>query len=153
MTSLLAARKAAFIFNYLRDGHCEITLSWDDGADFVEAFLQAFPDRSGRKDDPALERASKRLYRACKELAEDGWLARWVLPNQELADPWREPRWQHVYDLGHGAKRRLRDYGETPFTLAAAWSGIPAERIEEASLLADANSWYSGPQLETIAGR
>ncbi len=153
MTSILSARKAAFIFNYLRGSHCEITLSWDDGADFVEAFLGAFPDRTGKKDDPALRRASKRLYTACKELYEDGWLERWVLPNSELSDPWHDPKWQHVYDLAHHAKRALRDRGETPVIMAARWSGVPADKIEDAAILADGNAWYSGPQLDAIGER
>lgn len=126
MTSLLAARKAAFIFNYLRDGHCEITTTWDDGADFVAAFLRAFPDRTGNVNDAALARAAKRLYVACKQLVADGWLDRWVLPNSDLSDPWREPRWQYVYAL----PADLKDRGATPEALAARWSGVAADRID-----------------------
>lgn len=129
MTSFLAARKAAFIFKYLRDGHCEITTTWDDGADFVQAFLHAFPDRTGNANDAALARAAKRLYVACKQLVEDGLLDRWVLPNSDLSDPWREPRWQYVYGLAHHAKRDLKDRGVTPEALAARWSGFAADRI------------------------
>lgn len=129
MTSLLAARKAAFIFDYLRDGQCEITTTWNDGADFVLAFLGAFPDRTGNADDAALARAAKRLYVACKQLVEDGWLDRWVLSNHDLCDPWREPRWQYVYTLVPHAKRDLKDRGATPEALAARWSGVAVQRL------------------------
>ncbi len=132
MTSLLAARKAAFIFSYLRDGHCEITTSWDDGAEFVTAFLLAFPDRTGNTDDAALARAAKRLYVVCKQLAADGWLDRWVLSNSDLSDPWHDPRWQYVYALAHHAKRDLKDRGAE--VLAARWSGVAADRISDAAL-------------------
>ena len=132
MTSLLAARKAAFIFNYLRDGHCEITTSWDDGADFVQAFLCAFPDRTGNANDAALARAARRLYVTCKQLVADGWLDRWVLSNSDLSDPRRDPRWQYVYALANHAKRDLKDRGATPEELAARWSGVASERILEA---------------------
>jgi hypothetical protein len=129
MSSILAARKAAFIFNYLRDSHCEITTTWDDDMDFVQAFLRAFPDRTGTVDDTALDRAAKRLYVVCKQLVEDGWLDRWVLPNSDLADPRREPRWQYVYALAYHTKRDLKDRGATSEVPAARWSGIALDRI------------------------
>lgn len=138
MTTLLAARKAAFIFNYLRDNCCEITLSWDDGYEFVGAFWRAFPDRNGRESAretrEGLSRAARRLYRACRELHEDGWLERWILANNELADPYHEPRWQHVYRLVLHGRRDLKLGRKTPWDLAARWSGIPAERIQRAEL-------------------
>lgn len=68
--------------------------TYDSGADFCEAFLERFP---GRKPDPNLCNASKRLARLLYELWQDGKVTRGRLGNEKYLP--QEPSWQYVYGL------------------------------------------------------
>lgn len=127
MTSRKRAKEAAFVFDFLKDGACETTITWDDGITFVESFLEEFPDKSGCRDDAALRRASKRLSVLCRTLYEDGWLRRWSVSNHSLYHPRNEPRWQYVYALWDGDLKKMKEGVMNGESMAERWSGLKIE--------------------------
>lgn len=68
--------------------------AYDDGAEFCEAFGEAFP---GRKPDANLTLASKRLAKLLREMWKDGLVTRGRLGNEKYLP--QEPSWQYVYAL------------------------------------------------------
>lgn len=78
-----------------RSALLETTCSYDNGLDFVAAFGKKFP---GRKPDPNLINAQRRLSALCKWLYDYGWLDRGRQSNSDLATR-DEPKWQYVYSL------------------------------------------------------
>ena len=85
--------RAAGRYRYDRRLGC--TTTYDDELDFVDAYATAFP---GRKPDPNLERATRRLRRLLNDLVDEGLLERYRQSNHEK-DNRNDPAWQHVYQL------------------------------------------------------
>lgn len=134
MATLLAARKAAFIYRYFLNhslggtdqyGHyrsvsLEATTTYDDGLDFVVAFDRAFP---GKANDPNHTLASARLRRFLKTLHDDGWLDRNRVSNHDQYHPQQEPNWQFVYRLPPDIIDKLKKGEISPEHFAEKWSG------------------------------
>lgn len=125
--SALSCSKAAFVFRYLFERsigsasyHCEVSLSYDDGMDFVVSFGEMFP---GRCTDTNHVNAQKRLYALAKRLVDDGWLDRWRVSNHDQYHPRNEPNWQYVYALKPCLLRDLRSGKLTPESAAERWGG------------------------------
>jgi hypothetical protein len=100
--------------------------TYDVGTDFCDAFSNRFP---GRKPDPNLINASRRLARLLREMWEDGIVTRGRLGNEKYVR--QEASWQYVYALFPDDWRRR-------------------QKAMDAKLIKDANAWYSDAQLKEI---
>lgn len=74
--------------------HFDTGTTYDCGADFCEAFSERFP---GRKPDPNLRNASKRLARLLYELWNANLVTRGRVGNEKYIP--EEPSWQYTYGL------------------------------------------------------
>lgn len=133
--SVLAAKKAEFIFQFFMDepistdasngehrsSQISATTTYDDALDFVVAFGEAFP---GRLSDPNHKNAARRAADILKQLFDDGWLDRFRQSNHDQYHPANEPNWQYAYSLPHTYIKRIKESRETPTSLAEKWGGV-----------------------------
>lgn len=78
--------------------------TYDCGADFCDAFLERFP---GRKPDPNLVNASRRLAKLLRDMWRDRLVARGIIGNEKYLP--QEPSWRYVYSLPAREHIRRRD--------------------------------------------
>lgn len=98
--------------------YIEATPTFDDGADFIEAFRQKFPTG---KADPNLTNTSARLSNVLRTMHRDGWMERWRLGNE--VDLPGTPRWQYVYQLPQWLINDFKTGKETPRGIAGRYKG------------------------------
>ena len=94
---------------YRHDRRLGCTPTYDDELEFVDAYAEAFP---GRKADPSLSLASRRLRSLLNELVEEGLLKRYQQNNHQK-DTRNDPAWQTVYKLAYPILERIASKTDT----------------------------------------
>ena len=131
--SAAASRKqerAAWVFRYLADASIgsspasvAATTIYDNDAEFVWAYGDAFPTTPGTQRDADYERARQRVSRLLSELARDGWLHRGRLGNFERYHPRNEPTWLYQYSHHPDYLAKIKSGRWTPESMAQSWGG------------------------------
>ena len=103
-------------YRYDRKLGCAPT--YDDELDFVDAYAEAFP---GRKPDPNLKLASRRLRSILNELVDEGLMERARQSNEK--DTRNDPAWQHIYQLTYPTLERIASKADTPGEVIAVIGG------------------------------
>ena len=99
--------QAARCYRYDRRLGC--TTTYEDELDFVDAYAEAFP---GRRNDPDLRLASRRLRAVLNDLVDEGVMERYRQANHEKYNR-NDPSWQHVYQLSPATLERLASKEDT----------------------------------------